>query len=332
MANVYLQDSTLTSIADAIRSKLQVSTSYRPGQMAAAIQSIPSGGGGDTSSYSTAYPIFGERSFINSTSLPSNMSPLVKAGDRLICMVYGANYLTPSSSSASGIYLGMYAMGFKRSASSTSAFVDLTGNSTYSKYWLVPKAANQIDTTACSPYHCVFDTYSLQPLFDGAKQTPLNLYRRLLVYEICITQDMLDTLGVDSLCFQVYGSSISSQGLCADWDVIKGTDISQNCSYVDFTQIGRRGTAESRDLILNKNMMAIGCRGSVDQTMITTYIYTPPANFTTENAVMCFSDNRSYERIWSVYSLKDGGYIRLDDAEKNTTNVTANFARIKIPI
>ena len=332
MANVYLQDSTLTSIADAIRSKLQVSTTYRPGQMASAIQSIPSGGGGDTSSYSTAYPIFGERTRVTSTALPTNMSPLVKAGDRLICMVYGGDYLAASSASATGIYVGMYAGGFKRSSSSTSAFVDLSGNKTYSKSWLVEKAQNQIGTTDCSPYNCIFDTYSLPPSFNNVSQTPLNLYRRLLVYELCITQDMLDTLGVDSLCFQVYASSISSQTLCVNWDVIKGSDISQKCSFIDFTQIGRKDTIESRDLALDKNTMAVGCRGTASRTLVTTYIYTPPANFTTENATMCLTDTRNYESVWCAYSLKDGGYIRLTDAEKNTANITANFARIKIPV
>lgn len=41
MSKVLVTESTLTDIANAIRSKLGVQTQYRPGQMAAAILSIP---------------------------------------------------------------------------------------------------------------------------------------------------------------------------------------------------------------------------------------------------------------------------------------------------
>jgi hypothetical protein len=46
MAKAFIQESTLTDIADAIRGKLGVSTQYLPSEMADAIESIPSGGGG----------------------------------------------------------------------------------------------------------------------------------------------------------------------------------------------------------------------------------------------------------------------------------------------
>lgn len=41
MAKVTLTESSLENIADAIRAKLGVQTTYKPGEMAAAIQSIP---------------------------------------------------------------------------------------------------------------------------------------------------------------------------------------------------------------------------------------------------------------------------------------------------
>ena len=44
MANVYLKDSTLTSIADAIRSKNGTTTKYKPSEMPAAITAISGGG------------------------------------------------------------------------------------------------------------------------------------------------------------------------------------------------------------------------------------------------------------------------------------------------
>lgn len=47
MANVYLQDSTLTSIGNAIRSKTGETGLLLPSQMPAAIQSITGGGGND---------------------------------------------------------------------------------------------------------------------------------------------------------------------------------------------------------------------------------------------------------------------------------------------
>ena len=43
MAVVLIDETTLTGIANAIRGKLSVQTTYKPGQMAAAITSIPSG-------------------------------------------------------------------------------------------------------------------------------------------------------------------------------------------------------------------------------------------------------------------------------------------------
>lgn len=44
MSNVLVNDASLTAIANAIRSKLSTSDTYKPGQMASAIQSIPTGG------------------------------------------------------------------------------------------------------------------------------------------------------------------------------------------------------------------------------------------------------------------------------------------------
>lgn len=44
MSNVLVNDASLTDIANAIRSKLSTSNTYKPGQMASAIQSIPTGG------------------------------------------------------------------------------------------------------------------------------------------------------------------------------------------------------------------------------------------------------------------------------------------------
>lgn len=44
MAKVTVTESSLENIADAIRAKLGVQTEYKPGEMAAAIQSIPTGG------------------------------------------------------------------------------------------------------------------------------------------------------------------------------------------------------------------------------------------------------------------------------------------------
>lgn len=46
MANVIVNDSNLTAIADAIREKNGETTTYKPSEMAAAITNLPSGGGG----------------------------------------------------------------------------------------------------------------------------------------------------------------------------------------------------------------------------------------------------------------------------------------------
>ena len=47
MANVLVQDTSLTAIADAIRAKNGSETTYKPGEMAAAISAIPTGGGSE---------------------------------------------------------------------------------------------------------------------------------------------------------------------------------------------------------------------------------------------------------------------------------------------
>jgi hypothetical protein len=47
MANVIINDTHLTNIADAIREKTGTSDTYKPGEMAAAISAITTGGGGD---------------------------------------------------------------------------------------------------------------------------------------------------------------------------------------------------------------------------------------------------------------------------------------------
>ena len=47
MANVLINDTSMTSIGNAIRSKLGVQTTYLPSEMASAIESIPSGGAVD---------------------------------------------------------------------------------------------------------------------------------------------------------------------------------------------------------------------------------------------------------------------------------------------
>lgn len=46
MSKVYLEDSTLTNIANAIRAKAGNSTQLLPSEMPAAITALPSGGGG----------------------------------------------------------------------------------------------------------------------------------------------------------------------------------------------------------------------------------------------------------------------------------------------
>ena len=55
MANVYLKDSTLTSIGDAIRSKNGTTIKYKPSEMSAAIKALSVGGGGLDFSKMTHY-------------------------------------------------------------------------------------------------------------------------------------------------------------------------------------------------------------------------------------------------------------------------------------
>ena len=56
MAQVLVTDTYLTNIADAIRTKLSVSTTYTPAQMATAIASIPQGAANPTLQNKTITP------------------------------------------------------------------------------------------------------------------------------------------------------------------------------------------------------------------------------------------------------------------------------------
>lgn len=55
MANVLVQDTSLTAIADAIRAKNGSSTLYKPGEMAAAISALPTGSGGGEVVFKNAF-------------------------------------------------------------------------------------------------------------------------------------------------------------------------------------------------------------------------------------------------------------------------------------
>lgn len=62
MSKVYLEDSTLTNIANAIRAKAGNSTQLLPSEMPAAITSLPSGGGGGIPEYYIPIPAANEYS------------------------------------------------------------------------------------------------------------------------------------------------------------------------------------------------------------------------------------------------------------------------------
>ena len=55
MANVLVQDSSLTAIADAIRAKNGTETTYKPSEMAAAISALPTGSGGGEVVFKNAF-------------------------------------------------------------------------------------------------------------------------------------------------------------------------------------------------------------------------------------------------------------------------------------
>lgn len=71
MANVYLQDSTLTAIGDAIRAKAGNSNLLLPSEMPAAITNLPSGGGG-----ATFAPYVGDKDVFNRLKFTSSKNIL----------------------------------------------------------------------------------------------------------------------------------------------------------------------------------------------------------------------------------------------------------------
>ena len=102
MANVYLQDSTLTSIGNAIRSKTGETGLLLPSQMPAAIQSITTGGSGVT-----PVDIFiggGSKNLYQATS-NSNYIDIAKLG-LTAAQVRDLTYMTsPYNSTATGNYI-----------------------------------------------------------------------------------------------------------------------------------------------------------------------------------------------------------------------------------
>lgn len=62
MANVFVNEDSLSDIADAIRSKLNVQTTYKPGEMAAAIESISGGGSTINNQNKTVHPSSSQQS------------------------------------------------------------------------------------------------------------------------------------------------------------------------------------------------------------------------------------------------------------------------------
>lgn len=77
MANVLVQDSSLQAIANAIRAKNGESTLYKPGEMAAAITAIPTGGGSGEGGYTiddVKYYTYANGNNISSYTCPADFN------------------------------------------------------------------------------------------------------------------------------------------------------------------------------------------------------------------------------------------------------------------
>lgn len=77
MANVFVNEDSLSDIADAIRSKLNVQTTYKPGEMAAAIESIS--GGSVNNQNKTVHPSSSDQSITADTGYTGLGTVSVKA-------------------------------------------------------------------------------------------------------------------------------------------------------------------------------------------------------------------------------------------------------------
>lgn len=69
MSKVLISESYLEDISDAIREKLSVETEYKPSEMAAAIQSIPTGGGGGGVYYAISNRVYEELNWQSSAEV-----------------------------------------------------------------------------------------------------------------------------------------------------------------------------------------------------------------------------------------------------------------------
>lgn len=99
---VYLEDSSLTAIADAIREKNGETTAYKPAEMASAIAAIETGGG-SSESYNLVYNIITPSAATGAIDL----SPYISSPDDLVAMTWTGNTIK-GVSGGNQKYLRMY--------------------------------------------------------------------------------------------------------------------------------------------------------------------------------------------------------------------------------
>lgn len=335
MANVYLQDSTLTSIADAIRSKLQTTDTYRPGQMPAAIQSI-SGGGTST----TMTPIIGPRVQATSSSFPDIRSQMVGVGDRII--FYISSLGTFSRSSGSSFSFGIkYLDIFKDNSVSR-----ITSNDYISDRISISYSADSIGVTFANGIgHCFFDTYNQTPTFLDSTDilsddtASLNTTRRYLGFEFLITEEFLGAINADMVSITLASSqTFTSNTFYASCDIIRGSDISQPLSNVAYKALGYYGGTQqvAPSVTLNQNQLGFITRRN--SSLNSSYKdYFPPCGLDADCVILNtgFPVEQTYAH-GSAYSVFDGGTINLPKEHllipAETNNVLLFVAICDIPV
>lgn len=350
MANVYLQDSTLTSIGDAIRSKNGLTTKYKPGEMPAAIKAIEGGGSSTTSDISKINVMWERTAQSNDSSsfedfLSAHTSTQMTVGDRVVVVFRWST--APASATSPKLRVTSYIL----DTDTISAFAeyqqiwDLSNNSKQgvefnnTNYYVKPTwtyspsnssghlfTANGTTspwpdpTYPNAPWYVVCDVIESSSI--GAIG-PTSINGRTIVIEHVVTQEEID-LAQDytntrghyqgSLFYKIetYGGSTSSKSTMNCF-ILKNTDPTQHMTYVRHAGVVTKDDALANAIHapFSKNQLILPRTFLGTNNMAGLNFLGSPASFFSSTNAEQYSDIYSANRAFVPMFFKQDGYLNI---------------------